>query len=487
MDVKSIAIIGAGSAGLAAAKYLIAEKKFSQIDIYEQRAATGGVWNTSRHVQREPGFAIPRTAPTSEHEYAAVVDEEDRRQPHVELVSPVYDNLETNIPHGLMSYTDLKFPADTALFPEHQTVLAYLQQYGRHVEHLVTFETQVQDVRKVAAEAQGGGRSVWRVTSKDLRSGAVSTKLYDAVVAASGHYSDPFVPDVPGIAEFEAAHPGAIVHSKFYRRPEQFTGKKVLVVGNSASGIDISNQIATASQLPVLVSEKDPPPGTATATPPTTTAWSRHVGQITQLLPATRSVRFSSGHVEDGVDAIVFCTGYHYAFPFLGALAPPVEAPDGSYADHLWEHMLYAPDPSLAFLVIPKRIVPFPFAEAQMAVVARMWAGRLDVPTRTDMDAWVRRRVEAQPPGARHTFGYPEDVDYINRLHALSAQARLDGGRGLENGGAGKEPPYWDEETSWVRSKIFAIKVASRELGERRKECKTLVDLGFDYNAEEEE
>ncbi len=205
-------------------RYLIAEKKFARIDIYEQRAATGGVWNTSSRVDQEPGFSIPRTAPTSAHEYAAVVDEDAGQSSHVELVSPVYDSLETNIPHGLMRYTDLAFPDDTPLFPEHRTVLAYLQRYGRDVEHLVTFETQVQDVRKVAAAADSG-KAAWRVQSKDLRSGAVTTKLYDAVVAASGHYSDPFVPDIPGLAEFEAAHPGSIIHSKFYRRPEQFTGK----------------------------------------------------------------------------------------------------------------------------------------------------------------------------------------------------------------------------------------------------------------------
>lgn len=264
--------------------------------------------------------------------------------------------------------------------------------------------------------------------------------------------------------------------------------QKVLVVGNSASGIDISHQIATAAHLPVLISEKDPPapapaPPPLPSTPAAAPTWSRFVGQVAQLLPAARAVRFTSGHVEADLDAVVFCTGYHYAFPFLTGLAPPVAAPDGTYADHLWEHLLYAPDPSLAFLVIPKRIVPFPFAEAQMAVVARLWAGRLDRPAGPAMDDWVARCVEARPPGGRHTFGYPEDVDYINRLHALSAQARPDAARGLENDGAGKRPPYWGEETSWVRSKIFAIKVASRELGERRKECKTLVDLGFDFHA----
>lgn len=174
-------------------------------------------------MSQEPGFSIPRTTPTTAHEYTAVIDDQGSSSgAHVELVSPVYDNLETNIPHGLMSYSDLAFPDATPLFPEHQTVLAYLQRYGRAVEHLVRFGTQVRDVRKIQTEE---GQSIWQLESRDIKSGEVSTMRYDAVIAASGHYSDPFVPDVPGIAEFEAAHPESIIHSKFYRRPEQFAGK----------------------------------------------------------------------------------------------------------------------------------------------------------------------------------------------------------------------------------------------------------------------
>lgn len=206
-------------------RYLLAENKFTKIDVYEQRAATGGVWNASP-VTQEPGFTVPRTTPTTEHEHAVVVvvGEDGKSSPraHVELVSPVYEQLETNIPHGLMRYTDLAFPDGTALFPEHTEVLAYLQRYGREVEPLVRFETQVQGVRKVDGQ---DGKRAWRLEIKDLKSGAVSSRLYDAVVAATGHYSDPFVPDIPGIKEFDAAHPGVIVHSKFYRRPEQFAGK----------------------------------------------------------------------------------------------------------------------------------------------------------------------------------------------------------------------------------------------------------------------
>jgi NADPH-dependent glutamate synthase beta subunit-like oxidoreductase len=36
-DVKRIAIVGAGPSGLAVAKYLVAEKAFDKIDIYEQQ------------------------------------------------------------------------------------------------------------------------------------------------------------------------------------------------------------------------------------------------------------------------------------------------------------------------------------------------------------------------------------------------------------------------------------------------------------------
>jgi 2-polyprenyl-6-methoxyphenol hydroxylase-like FAD-dependent oxidoreductase len=36
-DVKRIAIVGAGPSGLAVAKYLLAEKAFDKIDIYEQQ------------------------------------------------------------------------------------------------------------------------------------------------------------------------------------------------------------------------------------------------------------------------------------------------------------------------------------------------------------------------------------------------------------------------------------------------------------------
>lgn len=49
------------------------------------------------------------------------------------------------------------------------------------------------------------------------------------------HYFDPYVPIIPGIDSF----PGLILHSHAYRKPDEFFGKKVLVLGAASSGIDI--------------------------------------------------------------------------------------------------------------------------------------------------------------------------------------------------------------------------------------------------------
>lgn len=63
---------------------------------------------------------------------------------------------------------------------------------------------------------------------------------YDAVVVCNGHYAKARVPDFPGQAEW----PGRQMHSHNYRSPDAFKGAQVVVVGVSASGEDISREIA---------------------------------------------------------------------------------------------------------------------------------------------------------------------------------------------------------------------------------------------------
>lgn len=135
--------------------------------------------------------------------------------------SPVYDLLETNIPHTLMGYSDWKFPKGTSLFPSHQAVKQYLQDYAKELLSSIVFHTQVIDVRLRHETAESG----WKVSVQDLRTQLRSMHEFDAVVVASGHYNDHYIPDIAGLQEWNRAYPGSISHSKHYRRPEQYANQ----------------------------------------------------------------------------------------------------------------------------------------------------------------------------------------------------------------------------------------------------------------------
>lgn len=240
----------------------------------------------------------------------------------------------------------------------------------------------------------------------------------------------------------------------------------------------MSAQLSTVARHPIFVSEKEK----ATVIPPAKESWAASVPEIVEFQPSERGVRFANGHVENDIDAVIFCTGFHYSYPFLKSLSPPVVVPSGGHAAHLWEQILYTADPTLSFLSVPQRIVPFPIAEAQSALIARIWSGRLSPPSEDAMESWVAEQHKAKGEGkAIHVMAFPEDVDYINRLHELSKSATKAPELDLDNDGQGKMPPYWGLEKRWVRERVPKIKLASRAAGDKRHELRSLEDLGFDY------
>lgn len=218
---------------------MIAEQAFDRIDIFEQRARVGGVWDYSPHKVIPPELSAPQTSP---HSGLAKPDWDGsgtkqalghRAQEEARFLSPLYDRLETNIPRTLMGFSDLHWPQDSQLFPKHETVTQYLEQYAEDVKHLIEFQTQVLDVR--LNEAQGKPR--WTVKTRRITHGhqdEVKEGVYDAVMVASGHFNVPFIPSITGLAEWSKAYPGAVSHSMYYQKPEQFTGKVRFVLAFSA-------------------------------------------------------------------------------------------------------------------------------------------------------------------------------------------------------------------------------------------------------------
>ncbi|XXH00604.1 hypothetical protein Hte_006952 [Hypoxylon texense] len=394
----------------------------------------------------------------------------------------MYDDLNTNIPHTLMKYSDSAFKDGCEIFPTRQDVQEYLVRYARDVRHLVKFSTQVTNITLRQDQQQ---RDQWGVRTKDLLTGQETQETYDAVVVASGHYSTPYIPDsIENISEFNAAYPGLISHSKLYRNAETYRGKKVVIVGNGPSGLDITRQIQRVSQRLLL--------SVRTKTPPEMLEHIgkvEEIGQIKRFLLEDRAIEFYSDTsdnsgtiIEKDIDAVLFCTGYLYTFPFL-SLSPPLVT-DGRKVRGLAKHFLHVAHPTLAFPGLPIKVIPFPLAESQAAVFSRLWSGRLPLPSRETLEAWERADEEAATPGKYHVFPKGADGRYINEIRGWVTRDTRKPPDGDGSGSVGKEPPYWDAEMLWERSIYAEAKMQFEKTG---RKAKTLEELGFRYEPTEKE
>lgn len=147
--------------------------------------------------------------------------------------------------------------------------------------------------------------------------------------------------------------------------------------------------------------------------------------------------------------------------------------------------------------------MPFPVVDAQAAVVARVWAGRLDLPGREELEEWEEETVRERGEGKGWLWLKPPlDGRYLNGLAGWCDGARVgelvdgtlvpvgDEGQCRVNGVAGqggkemvhgKEPARWGEKEIWVRERILGIKKAFVALGEGRHQVRTIEELGFDF------
>lgn len=490
LDINRVAIIGAGPIGLACCKYLLAEKCFDVVDIYEQRENVGGVWNLTAnecsrkvHVpQMDPSYGsknylLPINAAKDHASRQVNRTNGHVRSDELEFETPLYSYLETNIPKQMMAYSDKPFAEDLPLFPGHREVLNYLEEYAKEVRHLIQFRTKVVDVRTVFDEQLG--RETWLLTAQDLDTGEMKEGvIYDAVIAANGHYTVPRIPDIRGIREWDEAYPGTIAHSKAHRRPDEFRGKTVIVVGNSASGLDISSAIAQHGPKRLIVSARSAgmlPNGSKIP-------WAEAVDKLEEFLSPRhhdRAVKSKNGVVIDHVDAIIFATGYFYNFPFLSTLTPPIIS-DGFRTRDVFQHFLHIDHPTLALPVLNLKVIPFPLAENQAAVIARIWSGRLSLPTKEEMKEWEAEEMKRK--GSEKDFHlkkFPEDATQINDLHQWAASATP--AEGLEDDGNGKLGTTWGRREVWMRSKFPDFKGAFAKRGPARHEIRTIGQLGFNF------
>jgi cation diffusion facilitator CzcD-associated flavoprotein CzcO len=458
-DVKNIAIIGAGPSGLVAARYLLGQGCFESITIFEQQAEVGGNWF---YTEPKPGsVVVPRADPLGRADPPFRPDGSDTPV----FPTPMYDNLHTNLMFSLMTFTDLNFPDDSLLFPTRQAVQEYLVQYSQDVRHLIKFKYQV---TALDLRLRGDGKEEWDLVATSTTAtgpGEQIMETYDAVIVASGHYFLPHIPDLKNIREFNNAFPCVITHSKDYRNPEAFTGKKVLVIGNGPSGLDIASQINPVCRQPLLMSVRNrAPAGKAGLIAGT------EVAEIQEFIIDKRGVMLTDGTIIEDIDKVLFCTGFLFSFPFLASflasLAPKMLT-TGFGIHGLYKHFLTIEHPTLAFLGVPMKVAPLPVAEAEAAAVAAIWGNSIKLPPKEEMLAWGQALYKQNGEGL-HIFTHEHDFDHINELHDWV----------VSGSSVGKKPPHWGGNLIWQRKAFIEAKI---KFGQAGRTAKTLEDIGLLY------
>ena len=205
---QRVAVIGAGAAGLCAAKNLLA--RGVDVVVYEIGTCIGGLWVYNN----DSGLA------------------------------PAYKSLHLNSETKVTEYRDFPFPPGSPLYPDHVGVRRYLESYAEHFAVLphIRFKSKVVDV-----SPRGEG---WRVKLEAGPSdGTTDGRIedFDAVVVASGHQGSPSHPT------WKDDFKGEYLHSHTYRVPEPFRDKRVLVVGMGNSAVDIASDICVVTQSTTIV------------------------------------------------------------------------------------------------------------------------------------------------------------------------------------------------------------------------------------------
>ena len=180
-------IIGAGMAGMLAGIRL-KERGDTDFTIYEKGDSVGGTWRENSY----PGLACDTPA----HSY---------------------------------TYSFATNPEWSAFYAPGAEIRAYFEHIaGRYdLKSQIAFNTEIASCRFV------DGR--WRITTADGRE-----DVADVIVAATGVLHHPAMPDIPGLKNFA----GPYFHSARWDHAVPLEGKRVGVIGNGSTGVQIVSALS---------------------------------------------------------------------------------------------------------------------------------------------------------------------------------------------------------------------------------------------------
>ncbi|XP_074492059.1 dimethylaniline monooxygenase [N-oxide-forming] 2-like [Sebastes fasciatus] len=442
--VRRVAVVGAGSSGLACIKICVDEGL--EPVCFESSDDIGGLWKFKESPEPER--------------------------------SSIYRSLVVNTSKEMMCFSDFPMPADYPNYMHHSQLLQYFRLYADHFDLLryINFQTTVRSVTQRPDFPLSGQ---WDIVTVN-RDGDEERHVFDAVMVCSGHYTHPTIPlsDFPGYETFS----GRCFHSWEYRDADACRGKKVVVVGIGNSGGDIAAEISRYAEKTFLstregawvigrMSKNGLPLDMTYVTrynrilslllPKTLLNWKvegalnrkydhrlyglkpRHrvldkrplinddlpgrilLGALT-MKPNLKAFKgsgvvFEDGTVEENIDVVVFCTGYNGTFPFL----PPAltEGPHGQLT--LYKTLFPASllQPTLAIMGLFQTTGPIMTAvEMQARWAVKVFTGLSRLPPKEKMleviECETQRYIKSYPCRGKAAL----QVDYLPYLDFMAEE-----------------------------------------------------------------
>ncbi|XP_016122539.1 dimethylaniline monooxygenase [N-oxide-forming] 5-like [Sinocyclocheilus grahami] len=441
---KRVAVIGGGTSGLACIKCCLDEDL--EPVCFETSDDIGGLWRFKEN------------------------PDPDR--------ASIYHSLIINTSKEMMCFSDFPIPAHFPNYMHNSLIMDYFRMYADHfqLKRHIRFQTKVLHVTPRPDFSHSGQWDV-ETESKD---GRREKQVFDAVMVCTGHHCHPQLPlqDFPGINTFK----GKFFHSRDYKNPEEWRGKRVVVIGIGNSGGDIAVELSRMAKQVYLSTRRGSwilnrvgdngvpadmlfnkrmsnwliqmlPVGFINnfgekqlnkrfnhklyGLQPAHSVFNQHPmvndDLPNRILSGTVSVKpnvqefrgssvmFEDGTVEEDIDLVVFATGYTFSFPFLSSHVIPVSKNKVSLYKYVYPPGLERPTLAVIGLIQPLGAI-MPISEMQARWATRVFKGLCKLPPVTGMMKDIKAKEEAMArryvAAQRHTI----QVDYIPYMDELAKQ-----------------------------------------------------------------
>jgi len=240
-STRSVAVIGAGPAGLVAAKTLLSHTSTAfRVTIFEQHDKVGGMWALSQDTQ------------DTQDTEAANETLEGAWQPRC---SP---QMLTNLSRFTVAFSDLGWDKTelgleshpAPMFPPAWQVGRYADAYARKYipPGVIRLQNRVEQVEKLASDTV----PKWRLRWRSFADGSTDEETFDYIVVASGFFSSPRPLELP-LPSTAGTDKNVIpcMHSSRVRNvTDLLTGSSpatsgtIVVIGGSISGVEVASMLA---------------------------------------------------------------------------------------------------------------------------------------------------------------------------------------------------------------------------------------------------